>query len=108
MLNDTIGGETDKRLLHKVVTEIEQKGDQVRTKTGDNYTADYNLFELNRHVQLRGTSTRVGEVHPTVTGVESRLNRPVSAYYTNIYVQFDHSFWDDATWLLYAGEHENF
>ena len=29
-------------------------------------------------------------------------------YYTNIYVQFDYSFWDDATWLLYAGEHENF
>ena len=29
MLNDTIGGQTDKLLLHKVVIEIEQKGDQV-------------------------------------------------------------------------------
>ena len=35
MLNDTIGDQTDKLLLHKVVTEIEQKGDQVYTNSED-------------------------------------------------------------------------
>ena len=42
--------------------------------------------------------------------MESQLSRPVSdgLLHQYIYVQFDQCVWDDATWLLYAGEHENF
>ena len=50
MLNDTIGGKTDIHLFHKVVTEIEQKGDRVivKTKSGDNYTADFVIVTFNK------------------------------------------------------------
>ena len=106
MLNDTIGGQKDK-LLHKVVTEIEQKGDQVivKTKSGDNYTADYVIVAFSLGVLQQGWV----KFTPTLPEwkVDS-IDQFQMAYYTNIYVQFDHSFWDDATWLLYAGEHKNF
>ena len=56
MLNDTIGGQTDKLLLHKVVTEIEQKGDQVivKTKSGDNYTEDFVIVAFSLGVLQQG------------------------------------------------------
>ena len=107
MLNDTIGGQTDKLLLHKVVIEIEQKGDQVivKTKTGDNYTADYVIVTFSLGVLQQG---RVKFTPPLPEWKVDSIDQFQVAYYSNIYVQFDHSFWDDATWLLYAGEHENF
>ena len=56
MLSDTIGDQTDKFLLQKIVTEIEQKGDQViaKTKSGDNYTADYVIVTFSLGVLQQG------------------------------------------------------
>ena len=56
MLSNTIGDQTDKFLLQKIVTEIEQKGDQViaKTKSGDNYTADYVIVTFNLGVLQQG------------------------------------------------------
>ena len=107
MLNETIAGQADKLLLNKVVTEIEQKDDQVivRTKSGDNYTADYVIVTFSLGVLQKG---RVKFSPPLPEWKVDSIVQFQMAYYTNIYVQFDHSFWDDATWLLYAGEHENF
>ena len=107
MLNETIGGQVDKLILNKIVTEIERKADkvEVRTTSGDNFTADYVILTFSLGVLKTG---RVKFTPPLPEWKMDSIAQFQMAYYTNIYVQFDHCFWDDATWILYAGERENF
>ena len=85
MLNDTISGQTDKLLLHTVVTEIEQKVDQVivKTKTGDNYTADYVIVTFSLGVLQHG---RVKFTPPFSEWKVDSIDQFQMAYYTNIYM----------------------
>ena len=75
------------------------------TKTGDNYTAYYVIVTFSLGVLQQG---RVKFNPPLPEWKVDPIDQFQMAYYTNIYVQFDHSFWDASTWLLYAREHENF
>ena len=107
MLNETLDGDTDKLVLNKVVTEIEQNGTQVvvKTESGDIYTADYVVVTFSLGVLQQG---RVKFNPPLPEWKIDSIDQFQMAYYTNIYLQFEHDFWDDATWIVYAGEHESF
>ena len=107
MLDETLARQSEKLILNKVVTEIERKGDEVivRTKSGDNFTADYVIVTFSLGVLQKG---RVKFTPPLPEWKMDSIAQFRMGYYTNVYVQFDHCFWDDATWIMYAGEHENF
>ena len=107
LLEEVIGDDAEKLKFNQIVSNIEDTGDQVTvtTSTGESYTADYVILTLSLGV-LQGKRV---EFRPELPEWKmDAIQQFQIAQYTNIYVQYNTSFWDENEWILYADDSDGF
>ena len=106
-LNEIIGNNTEMLKLNKVVSNIVETDGEitVSTASGETYTADYVIVTFSVGVLQ---SKQVMFTPELPEWKMDAIQQFQMAQYTNVYVQFSSSFWDDNEWIVYAGETEYF
>ena len=107
LLEEAVGNDTDKLKLNTIVNNIEEKDGQIVVSThgGERFTGDYVIVTFSLGVLQSKNVIFKPELPEWKSDAIEQFQM---AQYTNVYVQFNTSFWDDSEWILYAGETDTF
>lgn len=106
-LDEVLENDMEKLKLNTVVTEIKETESQiiVTTKNGEKIAADYVIVTVSIGV-LKSNSIKF---KPELPEWKTHAIHNVDlAQWGHIYVQFNASFWEENTWILYAGGTDGF
>ena len=107
LLKEVIGNDTEILKTEHIVTDIEEKDGKVTvtTQNGQKFLGDFVIVTFSLGVLQ---SKRVNFKPLLPDWKTDAIQQFQMAQYTNVFVQFAFTFWDDNEWILYAGDTDGF